>query len=59
MIRSIIRFSAEHRGLVLGATLVALLAAFWSMKAIALDALPEELSAAVAVDGREPRLERA
>src|SRR6188474_1153959 len=41
MIKRVIRFSAEHKGLVLAATLVGLIAAFWSMKHIPLDALPD------------------
>src|SRR5512142_3404182 len=41
MIKRIIRFSAENRYLVIAATLAALAAAWWSMKNIPLDALPD------------------
>src|SRR5262249_33728003 len=41
MIRKLIRFSAENRFLVLAATLALLVAAFWSMRNIPLDALPD------------------
>ena len=41
MIKRIIRFSAENRGLVLAATLVALGFAYYSMRHIPLDALPD------------------
>ncbi|HET6330987.1 MAG TPA: efflux RND transporter permease subunit [Holophagaceae bacterium] len=41
MIRKIIRFSATNRLLVLVCTVVALTAAFWSMRRIPLDALPD------------------
>jgi copper/silver efflux system protein len=41
MIRRIIRFSAENRVLVIAATLVALVGAWWSMRNIPLDALPD------------------
>jgi Cu(I)/Ag(I) efflux system membrane protein CusA/SilA len=41
MIQRIIRFSAENRYLVIAATLAALLGAYWSMRTIPLDALPD------------------
>lgn len=41
MIKRIIRFSAEHRYLVIAATIVALVFAWWSMRTIPLDALPD------------------
>jgi Cu(I)/Ag(I) efflux system membrane protein CusA/SilA len=41
MIKAIIRFSAENKYLVVAATLVALAGAWWSMKNIPLDALPD------------------
>ena len=41
MIRRVIRFSAENRYLVIAATMVALVFAWWSMKNIPLDALPD------------------
>jgi Cu(I)/Ag(I) efflux system membrane protein CusA/SilA len=41
MIKRIIRFSAENRYLVIAATLVALAGAWYSMKTIPLDALPD------------------
>jgi copper/silver efflux system protein len=41
MLQKIIRFSAENRFLVVGATIVALIIAVWTMKHIALDALPD------------------
>jgi Cu(I)/Ag(I) efflux system membrane protein CusA/SilA len=41
MIRKIIRFSADHRYLVIAATIVALGFAWWSMRTIPLDALPD------------------
>ena len=41
MIQRIIRFSAENRYLVIAATLAALAAAWWSMRNIPLDALPD------------------
>jgi Cu(I)/Ag(I) efflux system membrane protein CusA/SilA len=41
MIKAIIRFSAENKYLVVAATLVALTGAWWSMKNIPLDALPD------------------
>ena len=41
MIKAIIRFSAENKYLVVAATLVALMGAWWSMRNIPLDALPD------------------
>jgi copper/silver efflux system protein len=41
MIKKIIRFSAENRFVVLAATVALLVAAFWSMRHIPLDALPD------------------
>jgi len=41
MIKAVIRFSAHNRFLVIGATLVALGFAWWSMRTIPLDALPD------------------
>jgi len=41
MIKAIIRFSAENRYLVIAATLAALVGAWWSMRTIPLDALPD------------------
>ena len=41
MLKRIIRFSAENRFLVIGATLVAIVAAVWTMRHIPLDALPD------------------
>ncbi len=41
MIKAIIRFSAENRYLVIAATIAALVVAWWSMKNIPLDALPD------------------
>jgi Cu(I)/Ag(I) efflux system membrane protein CusA/SilA len=41
MIKRIIRFSAENKYLVIAATLVALAGAWWSMRNIPLDALPD------------------
>ena len=41
MIKAIIRFSAENKYLVVAATLVALTGAWWSMRNIPLDALPD------------------
>jgi Cu(I)/Ag(I) efflux system membrane protein CusA/SilA len=41
MLQKIIRFSAENRFLVVGAAMVALIIAFWTMRHIPLDALPD------------------
>ncbi len=55
MIQKIIRFSAENRYLVIAATLVALLAAFWTMQHIPLDALPDLSDTQVIVYSRWDR----
>jgi len=55
MIRSIIRFSAENRYLVVAATLVALVVAAWTMNRIALDALPDLSDTQVIVYSRWDR----
>ncbi len=41
MVRRIIRFSAENKYLVIAATIAALVGAFWTMRNIPLDALPD------------------
>ena len=41
MIKSIIRFSATNRYLVIAGTVIALVFAWWSMRTIPLDALPD------------------
>src|SRR6516165_8677651 len=41
MIKRIIRFSAENKYLVIAATIVALTGAWWAMRNIPLDALPD------------------
>src|SRR5208283_3684768 len=41
MIKSIIRFSAENKFLVLAAGIIALFISFWAMRTIPLDALPD------------------
>ena len=41
MIRRVIRFSAENRYLVIAGTIVALVCAWWAMRTIPLDALPD------------------
>lgn len=41
MLKRVIRFSAEHRFLVIAAAVVALAVAYWTMKNIPLDALPD------------------
>jgi copper/silver efflux system protein len=41
MIKRIIRFSAENKYIVIAATIVALVGAWWTMKTIPLDALPD------------------
>jgi Cu(I)/Ag(I) efflux system membrane protein CusA/SilA len=41
MIKKIIIFSAEHRFLVIAATVAGLVGAYWSMQTIALDAIPD------------------
>jgi len=55
MIRRVIRFSAENRYLVIAATVVALVFAWWSMKNIPLDALPDLSDTQVIVYGRWDR----
>jgi len=55
MIRRIIRFSAENRFLVIAATIVALVFAWWSMRNIPLDALPDLSDTQVIVYGRWDR----
>ena len=55
MIKSIIRFSAENRALVLAAVLVALGFSFWTMKNIPLDALPDLSDTQVIVYSRWDR----
>src|SRR5262245_54456045 len=55
MIRKIIRFSAEHRWLVIAATLVALVASSWTMRHIPLDALPDLSDTQVIVYSRWDR----
>jgi Cu(I)/Ag(I) efflux system membrane protein CusA/SilA len=55
MIQWIIRFSAHNRYLVIAATIVALLFAWWSMRTIPLDALPNLSDTQVIVYGRWDR----
>ncbi len=55
MIKRIIRFSAENRYLVIGATIVALAFAWWSMRTIPLDALPDLSDTQVIIYGRWDR----
>ena len=55
MIKAIIRFSAENRYLVIAATIVALAIAWWSMKNIPLDALPDLSDTQVIVYARWDR----
>ena len=55
MIRAIIRFSAENRYLVIAATVVALLGAWWTMRNIPLDALPDLSDTQVIVYSRWDR----
>jgi Cu(I)/Ag(I) efflux system membrane protein CusA/SilA len=55
MLKTIIRFSAQNRALVLAATLVALAGAYWSMKNIPLDALPDLSDTQVIVYSRWDR----
>jgi copper/silver efflux system protein len=55
MIRRIIRFSAENKYLVVAATLVALAGAYWSMRNIPLDALPDLSDTQVIVYSRWDR----
>ncbi|MBI4817430.1 MAG: efflux RND transporter permease subunit [Deltaproteobacteria bacterium] len=55
MIRQIIRFSAENRYLVIAGTIVALVFAWWSMRTIPLDALPDLSDTQVIVYSRWDR----
>ena len=55
MIAKVIRFSAENKYLVIAATLVALLGAWWSMQRIPLDALPDLSDTQVIVYSRWDR----
>ena len=55
MIRRIIRFSAENRYLVIAASVVALVFAWWSMRTIPLDALPNLSDTQVIVYSRWDR----
>jgi copper/silver efflux system protein len=55
MIKRIIRFSAENRYLVVAATIGALAAAFWTMRNIPLDALPDLSDTQVIVYSRWDR----
>jgi Putative silver efflux pump len=55
MIQRIIRFSAENRFLVIAATVVALIGAFWTMRNIPLDALPDLSDTQVIVYSRWDR----
>ncbi len=55
MIKRVIRFSAENKYLVLAATIVALMGAFWAMRNIPLDALPDLSDTQVIVYSRWDR----
>ncbi len=55
MIRRIIRFSAENRYLVIAASIVAIVFAWWSMRTIPLDALPNLSDTQVIVYSRWDR----
>jgi copper/silver efflux system protein len=55
MIKRIIRFSAENRYLVIAATIAALAGAFWTMRNIPLDALPDLSDTQVIVYARWDR----
>src|SRR6476469_7744067 len=55
MIKDIIRFSATNRYLVIAATVVALVFAWWSMRTIPLDALPDLSDAQVIIYSRWDR----
>ncbi len=55
MIKRVIRFSAENRYLVIGATIAALVASVWAMRNIPLDALPDLSDTQVIVYSRWDR----
>jgi Cu(I)/Ag(I) efflux system membrane protein CusA/SilA len=55
VIRRIIRFSAENRFIVIAATVVALVTAWWSMRTIPVDALPDLADTQVIVYSRWDR----
>ena len=55
MIKGIIRFSANNRYLVIAATIVALTIAYWTMKHIPLDAIPDLSDTQVIVYSRWDR----
>ena len=55
MLRAIIRFSAENKYLVIAATVVALFGAWWTLRNIPLDALPDLSDTQVIVYGRLDR----
>jgi Cu(I)/Ag(I) efflux system membrane protein CusA/SilA len=55
MIKAIIKFSAENRSIVLGAVLALLVGAFWTMKHIPLDAVPDLSDTQVIVYSRWDR----
>src|SRR5512141_2686256 len=55
MIQWVIRFSAHNRYLIIAGTIVALLFAWWSMRTIPLDALPDLSDTQVIVYGRWDR----
>src|ERR1700675_4465815 len=55
MIRRVIRFAAENRYLVIAATLVALVGAWWAMRTVPLDALPDLSDTQVIVYSRWDR----
>jgi Cu(I)/Ag(I) efflux system membrane protein CusA/SilA len=55
LLKRIIRFSAENRGLVIAGTLIALAVAYWTMRHIPLDALPDLSDTQVIVYSRWDR----
>jgi Cu(I)/Ag(I) efflux system membrane protein CusA/SilA len=55
MIRRVIRFSAENRALVIGAVLALLVGAWWAMRHVPLDALPDLSDTQVIVYARWDR----
>jgi Cu(I)/Ag(I) efflux system membrane protein CusA/SilA len=55
MLNAIIKFSAENRFLIIGATMVALVISFWTMRHISLDALPDLSDTQVIVYSRWDR----